>query len=73
VRTDNGKFALYFDPEGKKAPEYEMYDLERDPDESRNLVDRDTGEALSQGDAALRSELGQRLDRLMAVNGTAPS
>ena len=73
VRTDDAKFALYFDPEGKKAPEYEMYDLERDPDESRNLVDRNTGEVLSQDDAALRSELGQRLDRLMAVNGTAPS
>jgi hypothetical protein len=49
-----------------------MYDLERDPYESHNLVDRSTGEALSAGDAALRSELGQRLDRLMAVNGTAP-
>jgi hypothetical protein len=72
VRTADAKFALYFDPSGKKPPEYEMYDLERDPNESRNLVDRRTGEALSGGDAALRSELGQRLDRLMAVNGTAP-
>jgi hypothetical protein len=49
-----------------------MYDLVRDQDESTNLVDRRTGEALSGSDAALRSELGQRLDRLMAVNGTAP-
>jgi choline-sulfatase len=73
VRTADAKFALYFDPAGKKAPEYEMYDLSRDPDESRNLVDRNTGEALSAGDAALRSELGQRLDRLMAVNGTSPA
>jgi hypothetical protein len=31
-----------------------------------------TGQILSEGDAALRSELGQRLDRLMAANGTAP-
>jgi choline-sulfatase len=73
VRTADAKFALYFDPHGKKAPEYEMYDLERDPDESRNLVDRETGEALDPDDAALRSELGQRLDRLMAVNGTSPA
>jgi choline-sulfatase len=73
VRTADAKFALYFDPQGKKAPEYEMYDLDRDPDESRNLVDRDTGEALDPDDAALRSELGQRLDRLMAVNGTSPA
>ena len=49
VRTADAKFALYFDPAGKKPPEYEMYDLERDPDESRNLVDRSTGEALSAG------------------------
>ena len=73
VRTADAKFALYFDPDGKKPPEYEMYDLERDPDESQNLVDRSTGEVLSSGDAPLRSELGQRLDRLMAINGTAPS
>jgi choline-sulfatase len=72
VRTEDAKFALYFDPEGKKPPEYEMYDLVRDPHEGRNLVDRDTGEPLDPGDAALRSELGQRLDRLMAVNGTSP-
>jgi choline-sulfatase len=72
VRTESAKFALYFDPSGNAPPEYEMYDLERDPDESRNLLDRSSGEALSDIDAALRSELGQRLDRLMAVNGTTP-
>jgi choline-sulfatase len=72
VRTEDAKFALYFDPSGTRSPEYEMYDLVRDPNESQNLVDRKTGEALSGSDAALRSELGQRLDRLMAVNGTAP-
>ena len=73
VRTAEAKFALYFDPSGKRPPEYEMYDLRRDPDESRNLVDRNTGEVQSPGDDALRSELGQRLDRLMAVNGTTPT
>src|SRR5262249_57320453 len=44
IRTDRGKFAFYFDPAGKRPPEYEMYDLDRDPTESRNLVDRNTGE-----------------------------
>jgi choline-sulfatase len=72
VRTDDAKFAFYFDPSGKRPPEYEMYDLVRDPNESQNLVDRRTGVALNRADTALRSELGQRLDRLMAVNGTAP-
>jgi choline-sulfatase len=73
VRTEQAKFALYFDPAGKSPPEYELYDLERDPDESRNLVDRKTGRPLRETDSPLRSELGQRLDRLMAVNGTAPA
>ena len=66
------KYAVYYDIYTGRAPEYEMYDLDRDPNESLNLVDRNTGEVLSSRDAALRSELGQRLDRLMAVNGTAP-
>jgi choline-sulfatase len=72
VRTAGAKFALYFDPNGEKEPEYEMYNLERDPDERENLVDRSTGKVRRESDAALRSELGQRLDRLMALNGTAP-
>ena len=50
-----------------------MYDLERDPDEARNLVDRATGRVVRDSDAALRSELDQRLERLTAVNGTAPA
>ena len=32
VRTARHKFALYFDPGRQAAPEYEMYDLERDPE-----------------------------------------
>ena len=43
VRTEAAKFALYFDPAGRRPPEYEMYDLDRDPNESHNLVDRRTG------------------------------
>jgi hypothetical protein len=48
-----------------------MYDLGRDPDEGANLVDRSTGEPRAASDAALRSELGERLAALMAANGTA--
>jgi arylsulfatase A-like enzyme len=72
VRTPRSKFAIYFDPNGRAAPEYEMYDLERDPDERHNLVDRASGEVLAGDDAALRSELGERLESAMAVNGTGP-
>ena len=72
IRTHRHKFALYFDPAGEAAPEYEMYDLERDPDESANLVNRSSGDAVRASDRALRSELGERLRNLMLANATAP-
>jgi choline-sulfatase len=67
------KYAVYLDPERKMAPEYEMYDLERDPDERQNLVDVHTGEARSSRDRLLREELGERLRAAMAELGTAVS
>ncbi len=72
VRTAGHKFAIYFDPDGKAPTEYEMYDLERDPNERHNLVDRISGEPLEGADRKLRAELGERLDSLMAANGTSP-
>ena len=72
IRTADAKFALYFDPAGRASPEYEMYDLGRDPLESRNLVARDDGEPRATTNRALRSELGERLRGLMAANGTGP-
>ena len=45
VRDARWKYAVYLDPSGKTAPEYELYDLESDPDEARNLVDKHTGAA----------------------------
>ena len=70
VRTARHKFAIYFDPEGKAATEYEMYDLERDPDERHNLVDRISGEPLGSSDRRMRLELGERLESVMEANGT---
>ena len=49
-----------------------MYDLGRDPLESRNLVARDNGEPRATANRTLRSELGERLRGLMATNGTGP-
>ena len=72
IRTRRHKYALYFDPAGEAAPEYEMYDLERDPEESRNLVDRSSGLARSASDRDLRTELRERLDSLMDANTTGP-
>uniref|UniRef100_B0T3D9 Sulfatase n=1 Tax=Caulobacter sp. (strain K31) TaxID=366602 RepID=B0T3D9_CAUSK len=38
VRTLRHKLSRYFDPSGEAAEEWEMYDLERDPNEAVNLV-----------------------------------
>jgi len=71
IRTRNGKYAVYFDPNGKASSEYELYDLERDPLEVRNLVGVRDGAARGNGAGALRSELAERLDQAMAESGTA--
>ncbi|WPB78845.1 sulfatase-like hydrolase/transferase [Archangium violaceum] len=38
VRTMDYKLARYFDPSGKAAQEWELYDLSKDPNETTNLV-----------------------------------
>jgi arylsulfatase A-like enzyme len=43
VRDRRWKYAIYVDPRGRAAPEYELYDLESDPDEAINLVDKRNG------------------------------
>jgi choline-sulfatase len=72
IRTDRLKYAFYFDPAGRAATEYELYDLDRDPDERRNLVDRSTGEPLSPADREPLAEAAERLDAAMDDCGTAP-
>jgi arylsulfatase A-like enzyme len=39
VRTKDYKLARYFDPSGREAQEWEMYDLANDPNEAFNLVE----------------------------------
>jgi arylsulfatase A-like enzyme len=43
IRDDRWKYVVYLDPGGRVAPEYELYDLEADPDEAVNLVDKHDG------------------------------
>lgn len=73
VRERDAKYAVYLDPDGHKAPEYELYDLERDPLEADNLLDHRSGEPLRPAAGALRDRLAERLDELMADYGTDPS
>jgi len=70
VREARMKYATYLDPEGRKAPEHEMYDLERDPDERHNLVDHRTGEPRRPADRAERDRLAELLRAQMAELGT---
>ena len=73
VRTDHAKFSLYFDPEGKRDSEYELYDLERDPIEVENLVDYRDGETLDSSNTKLRSGMGELLETTMEEFGTTPA
>ena len=61
VRTATAKYASYLDPSGGAPGEYELYDLERDPDEVRNLVGVVGGEPIAAGDRALLEEMRERL------------
>lgn len=73
VRTDKAKWSLYFDPEGQRPNEYELYDLERDPIEVDNLVDYRTGEVRDTSRSDLRAEMGELLDHTMEESGTSPA
>jgi choline-sulfatase len=72
IRTRNAKYALYYDPGGRERPEYELYDLERDPLERLNLLDVRSGRPRAAGAAALHRELSERLNEAMRECGTAP-
>jgi arylsulfatase A-like enzyme len=72
IRTDRSKYAIYFDPAGRAGPEYELYDLQRDPFEVDNLVNPRSGVARSQWARSLHEELATQLEQAMAECRTAP-
>jgi choline-sulfatase len=73
IRTPTAKHAFYFDPEGRKPTEYELYDLERDPLEVENLLGVRSGEPRGNSAARLHRELAERLEDEMEKCATAPS
>jgi arylsulfatase A-like enzyme len=70
VRDKRWKYAVYLDPAGKTAPEYELYDLESDPNEATNLVDKRTGHGRTDEAERERRRLHERLERACVASGT---
>ncbi len=70
VRDARWKYAIYLDPSGQAAPEYELYDLEADPDEALNMADKRSGRGRTAAAERERVRLHERLEALCAASGT---
>ena len=71
VRDRRFKYAVYLDPAGRAAPEYELYDLDADPVEARNLVGKRSGQGRTAVAERERRRLHGRLAELLEATGTA--
>jgi arylsulfatase A-like enzyme len=72
IRTATHKYAYYFDPEGERPAEYEMYDLQRDPCESHNLLHVTWGTTRDTADRGVHVQLKERLAAAMEDARTTP-
>lgn len=70
LRGRRWKYAVYLDPAGRVAPEYELYDLEADPIEAANLLERDSGRARTPAAARERGHLEEALAAACAATAT---
>lgn len=61
IRGQRWKYAAYVDPDGRAAPEYELYDLEADPDEAVTLVEKDSGRGRTRAARAALPDLREAL------------
>jgi arylsulfatase A-like enzyme len=70
VRTPGAMYAVYVDPSGEQPPQFELYDMERDPDQVANLVDRSSCRVLCRRDLELRDRMHAALLSEMERCGT---
>lgn len=68
LREPNWKFAWYFDPAGRAASQFELYDLANDPNELQNLANP----AHPQYNAAKTAEMWDKLAARMSATHTLP-
>ena len=69
VRDQRWKYAVYLDPNGRADTEYELYDVEQDPNEVANLVDKRTGRGRTEAAERERLRLHRGLDELCRKTG----
>jgi len=69
VRERRWKYAVYLDPAGRAGQEYELYDLDADPNEASNLLERRSGRPRSGAAARAHAELEDAL--IAACTATA--
>ena len=70
VRDGRWKYAVYIDPRGRVKPEYELYDLDTDPSEARNLAEKVGGRGRTDEARAELPRLHALLERACAETGT---
>ncbi len=63
------KIALWFDPDGVRPSEWELYDLAADPDELHNMADPTS----PWFDARRTAQMKAKLERRMVETGTTPA
>ena len=69
IREGRWKYVMYFDPAGVEPPEYELYDLQEDPNELTNRADpANSAHYAPEQQAAMHTKLMSK----MAATGTAP-
>ena len=70
VREGRFKYAAYLDPAGRARPEHELYDMEADPLEARNLLERDSARPRSSTAARELPRLRELLIEDCRASGT---
>ena len=53
VRNAESMYAVYFDPDRREDPQFELYDMTRDPGQVNNLVNVNTGRVIDPENAGL--------------------